>query len=59
MALTISTKELDDDRKDIVKFMERNNDTRRQRETEEKSKLKEKTDNEERLRSLNETINQL
>lgn len=55
-ALTQSTKELDDDRKDIMTFMERNNELRRAREVEEKQKTKEKGDNEDHLRNLDNEI---
>ena len=46
-ALERATKELDDDRKDIMSFMEKNTETRRQKELEEKQKQKEKMENEE------------
>ena len=36
IALRKATQELDGDRKDIMTFMEKNNETRRQRELEEK-----------------------
>jgi len=49
-------KELDDDRKDVMSFMEKNNELRRNREIEEKQKMKEKADNEERLRNLDNSI---
>ncbi len=55
-ALIQSTKELDDDKKDIISFMEKNKKTKHNKELEEKAKIKEKVENEERLRSLDEQI---
>jgi hypothetical protein len=51
-----STKELDDDKKDIISFMEKNKKTKHNKELEEKAKIKEKMENEDRLRSLDEQI---
>lgn len=55
-ALQQSSVELDEDRKQLMAFVEQKNEQKRQVENEEKLKVREKNDNEEHLRVLENQI---